>query len=278
MSDARFVLRPEDVVPTTPPKADADADVDVAVVVQLNLPDQNAETYGLLKRFTSITLETLQYEGARVRLYDVTDDAEPDYAAIRDADAVVVLGGGDVDPSKYGNPDPVPNAFGIDPRSDDRQLRVIDEAIERDAALLAVCRGSQLLNVACGGTLVPDLEPNGLHQGQDVMFIDEDITLDPDSIVGRIYEGRTAHTVRSGHHQAVDVLGENLRVTATAQDGVVEGTEHTDRTWVVGVQWHPEDSDGSVEDRHAIFRAILDEARRRRDDSQHATEVGSATA
>ena len=258
------VLRPADVLPADPPHG-GDA-VEIAVVGQLNLPDQTAETNELLMRFTAVALQTLHEAGARLRFVDVTDDAEPDYAAIADADAIVVLGGGDVEGARYGHHGEVPNEYGVDPRSDERQLRVIGEAIDRDAALLAICRGSQLLNVACGGTLVPDLDPSDLHRGAPgaPMFHDEEVLLEPGTRVAEVYPGRDRLVVRSGHHQAVARVGEGLRVIARAHDGVVEGTERVDRGWIVGVQWHPEDSDGPADDRRAIFRAIVEEARRRR--------------
>lgn len=257
-----LLLRPQDVLPS--PLELPGADVDIAVVVQLNLPDQTEETYGLLKRFTRVTLEELRDAGARSTLVDVSADEEPDYEVLHRAHGIIVLGGGDVDPSFYGRHEPVPNEFGRDPRSDERQLRMIQDAIEDDATMLAVCRGSQLLNVACGGTLIPDIQPGTLHHGTDgaPMFLDEDIELASDTRLHRAY-GRERLTVRSGHHQAVDRVGNGLRVAARALDGVVEATERVDNTWIVGVQWHPEDSDGVGEDRSLLFQAFLDQARDR---------------
>ncbi|RRJ87619.1 gamma-glutamyl-gamma-aminobutyrate hydrolase family protein [Gulosibacter macacae] len=262
MADGQYVIHLSDVLPEPP---ETPGDVEVAVVGQLNLPDQGAETYELLLRFTKVALQAIQDAGARIRFIDVTDDAEPDYAAIQAADAIVVLGGGDVESSLYGHHDEVPNEYGVDPRSDERQIRVIREAIDQDAALVAICRGSQLLNVASGGTLIPDLVPSELHRGSggDPIFKDEEINLVADSIIGRIFEGREQLVVRSGHHQAVGEVAPSLRVTAVAHDGIVEGTQHTDREWVWGVQWHPEDSDGSADDRRVFFAAVVAEARRR---------------
>lgn len=260
----KLVLRPQDVLPSPPELPDAD--LDIAVVTQLNLPDQTEETYELIKRFTSLTLEELRDAGARTRLIDVTADEDPDYAALVRTDGIVMLGGGDVDPSLYGHRGTVPNEYGRDRRSDERQLRMIHDAIDADSTLLAICRSSQLLNVACGGTLVPDLQPGTLHHGTDgaPMFLDEEVELLPGTRVHQVY-GRDRLTVRSGHHQAVDRVGEGLRVGAHAADGVVEAIERTDNSWIVGVQWHPEDSDGSGEDRLLFFKAFLDRARARRD-------------
>ncbi|WP_431813960.1 gamma-glutamyl-gamma-aminobutyrate hydrolase family protein [Kocuria sp. cx-455] len=257
------LLSPADVAPRS--TAEPDSDVRIAVVAQLNLPDQNEETYELIKRFTSVTLESLREAGAQTVLIDVTEDAEPNYQAIAATDGVVVLGGGDVAGALYGHHEPVPDEYGKDPRSDRRQLKIIREAIDRDATVLAICRGSQLLNVACGGTLIPDIQPAHLHRGVDgaPMFLDEEIALIPGSKVHEIY-GRERLVVRSGHHQAVAELGEGLRAIAVADDGVVEGTELVDKTWIVGVQWHPEDDDGRADDRYQLFNAFTQQARARK--------------
>lgn len=257
-----LVLGPADVLPS--PRELPDADVDIAVIAQLNLPDQTEETYELIKRFTRVTLEELRDAGARPSLIDVTAEDEPDYPALRRAHGILMLGGGDVDPGLYGHEGEVPHEYGRDRRSDDRQLRMIQEAIEADAVLLAVCRSSQLLNVSCGGTLIPDLQPGTLHHGTDgaPMFLDEEVRLAPHTRLHRAF-GRDRLTVRSGHHQAVDRVGDGLRVAARAMDGVVEATERVDNTWVVGVQWHPEDSDGAGDDRLLLFNAFLAQARAR---------------
>lgn len=258
----KFFLRPEDVQPENAP--DTQADVEIAVVAQLNLPDQSEETYGLIRRFTAVTMQTLQDLGARPVLVDVTAPEAPDYEMLNRVDGILMLGGGDVDAANYGYDEPVNNEYGRDPVSDERQIKIVNQAIERDATFLGICRGSQILNVACGGTLIPDIQPSDLHRSTEkgASFLDEEITLLSGSKVREIY-GTERVTVRSGHHQAVDKLGAGLRATAVADDGVIEGTEHLDKTWVVGVQWHPEDDDGSEADRIALFEAFLAAVRSR---------------
>lgn len=90
------------------------------------------------------------------------------------------------------------------------------------------------------------------------MFKDESINLVPGSKVHTIL-GRDRVTVRSGHHQAVRTVAPGLTVAALADDGIVEGTELTSARWVLGLQWHPEDDDGSAEDRRKIFSAFVRE-------------------
>jgi putative glutamine amidotransferase len=137
-------------------------------------------------------------------------------------------------------------------------MGVIRGAVDQAIPVLAVCRGSQLLNLAYGGSLVPDLEDWSLHRGDyaDGLFIDEQVTVVQGTQLHSIL-GHSRLTVRSGHHQAVDRVAPALRVAAVADDGVVEGVEHP-AAWAVGVQWHPEDSEGTGVDRRALFTALVD--------------------
>lgn len=263
---SEHAVRWDEVAPDTT-RAPRDGEpVRTAVLSQLDIPGLRGAGRALNVELTASALQSLVDLGADVTFFDVTADEDLDLDAIRAAEAVVVLGGGDVDATLYGFMDAVPNEGGKDRRSDDREIEVILDSIERDAPLLAICRGSQLLNVALGGSLIPDVQPFALHHGArgEPLFIDEEVLIEPDSIVGRALGGRDRVTVRTGHHQAVDRPAEALRVIARAHDGVVEGTEHRTATWVTGVQWHPEEAAGDAGDRRAIFGAVLDEARRRR--------------
>ncbi|TJY72560.1 gamma-glutamyl-gamma-aminobutyrate hydrolase family protein [Arthrobacter sp. CAU 1506] len=235
----------------------------IAVVVSLTFPGMTDQTLELMERFTRTALETLLAAGARAVLVD-SAAAELLPAAELDAfDGVLFLGGGDVDGALYGHHDPVPHSYGVDRRADEYCLELIRGVLERDQPLLAICRGSQMLNVACGGTLIADLDPWHLHRGgpDEPMFLDETIRLLPGSKVAAIM-GSERITVRSGHHQAVATVGPELITTAVADDGVVEGTEHPGKTWVVGVQWHPEDSDGNEADRMALFAEFVRSSRK----------------
>ena len=217
------------------------------------------QTQALMERFTRTALEALLAAGARAELVDsAAEDLVPE-AELAGYDGVLFLGGGDVDGALYGHHGHVPNSYGVDRRADEYCLDLIRGVLDRDQPLLAICRGSQLLNVACGGTLMPDLDPWHLHRGgtgpADVPG--EEVALVPGSRIAAIL-GRDRATVRSGHHQAVGSVAPELAVAAVADDGVVEGTEHREKSWVVGVQWHPEDSDGSAADRALIFGAFTE--------------------
>ncbi|MEO8694839.1 MAG: gamma-glutamyl-gamma-aminobutyrate hydrolase family protein [Acidimicrobiales bacterium] len=173
-------------------------------------------------------------------------------------DALVMVGGADIDPGLYGA-DPHPRTDGVDRRQDSFELALLGAAIADDIPVLAICRGMQVLNVACGGTLVqhlPDLPSIGSH-GK----VHHEVHLASGSLVADAI-GATEVCGHSVHHQAVDRLGKGLRITGRAADGTIEAVE-LERGWVVGTQWHPEDT--AVDDAHqsALFDALIVRAHRR---------------
>ena len=135
-----------------------------------------------------------------------------------------------------------------------RRQQAVEEAAR---PILGICRGSQLLNVHRGGTIIPDIEDFVLHRGGEgePMFLDEKIRLVPGTRLRQVM-GADIVVGRSGHHQAVDALGAGLVIAAVAEDGIVEGFEDPDH-WLVGVQWHPEDDDGPEQDRTRLFRSFV---------------------
>ncbi|GAA1364995.1 gamma-glutamyl-gamma-aminobutyrate hydrolase family protein [Brevibacterium luteolum] len=262
-----------DVMPAGP-QPDPDAPL-IAVVVPLSFPGFTAEMFELVQRFTASTLAALNEAGARISIIDPNDPQTRSLDSITRADAVLYLGGGDVDPTVYGGSlGTVQGSYGIDRDADVFSILGITDTLQRGAPLLAVCRGSQLLNVALGGTLIPDLVPGHLHRGEpgEPMFLDEDVRLENGSVIHRIL-GRCGVTVRSGHHQAVDRLGDGLRAVGFAQDGVVEATELEADQWVLGLQWHPEDPDGNHDDFAAIIREFVSQAAAFQDSGHPAPRV-----
>ena len=234
----------------------------VAVLVSLNFPDLTDPVADLVRRFTRCALQTLADLGASYELFD-TSTPLPDPEAPAGFDRVLVLGGGDVSATCWGGSDEgVPNSYGVDRRADDDSITAIRAAADADVPVLAICRGAQLLNVAYGGTVVPDITDFLLHRGGpgEAMFLDEKVSLHSGTRLHELF-GTSRLTVRSGHHQAVDEVADGFRVAAVAEDGVVEAIEHPD-TWLVGVQWHPEDDDGPAADRVRLFEAFLAEEHR----------------
>lgn len=252
------LVRREDVEVAPAARRGADGP-HVAVLVSLDFPGMTPTFADLVRRFTRCALQTLVDLGASYELMDTTHPLDlPTRAAA--FDRVLVLGGGDVSATHWGGTDDPALTYGIDRRADDDTITAIRAAADAGRPVLAVCRGAQLLNVAYGGTILPDIavpaDP-ALHHGPPggPLFVDEPVTLAPGSRVHGAL-GRTRVTVRSGHHQAVDRVAADLVVTARADDGLAEAVEHPGLP-LVGVQWHPEDDDGPAADRHLLFAAFL---------------------
>ena len=205
-------------------------------------------------------------EGAGLVPLIVPPLTHPDRATeILDVAAGLLLTGGeDVDPGLYGAPRH-PRLGETNPTRDATELALLAAARERQLPVLAICRGIQLLNVACGGTLYQDLpseRPSAIQHDQpnDRAARTHDVTITAGSRLAGA-TGAATMAVNSYHHQAVCRVGGGLRVTATAPDGVIEGVETEDPAWwVLSVQWHPEDLTTDVRswDR-GIFRAFADE-------------------
>lgn len=163
--------------------------------------------------------------------------------AVDALDALVLSGGPDVGPARYGAP---AHPRTGDPRDarDAAEIAVVARALERGIPVLAVCRGLQVLNVALGGTLtqhLPDVVGHDRHSPVPGEFGTTTVTLEAGSRVAAAL-GPTVHG-RCHHHQGVDRLGEGLVVTGTAPDGTIEAVELPGPAHVVGVQWHPEQDD-----------------------------------
>ncbi len=166
-------------------------------------------------------------------------------------DGLLMLGGGDVAPARYGATEVHPDVRGVDARQDAFELAALRAALELDLPVLAICRGLQLLNVAFGGSLHQHIEGHKL--------ILHDVTVEPGSRLAALGTMRPAgHSV---HHQSIDRVGAGLVVTARADDGTVEGIELPEH-WVVGVQWHPEDTAADDPAQQALLDAFVGECAR----------------
>jgi putative glutamine amidotransferase len=170
-------------------------------------------------------------------------------------DGLVLIGGGDVDPARYGV-DAYPRNGGTSDRRDDLEFGLLAAALARDLPVLAVCRGMQVLNVGLGGDLVqhlPDRLGSTRHQPGPGAFGPVTVVTGTGSRLRRLLGPRIE--VQCSHHQAVDRVGRGLVVTAHSEDGIVEAVESTGHRFVVGVQWHPEETG----DRR-LFEALVAEA------------------
>ena len=158
-------------------------------------------------------------------------------------DGIIFSGGSDLDPELYGQ-EAHPKTTGIVSERDRAELTLLEAALERDMPVLAVCRGSQVLNVALGGDLVqhlPDVVGDEKHKHTPGTFADHDVRLESDSRVGAILGNRAP--VKSHHHQGFGRLGAGLTEVGWADDGTLEAVEDPSRRFAVGVLWHPEAGD-----------------------------------
>jgi putative glutamine amidotransferase len=174
---------------------------------------------------------------------------------------VIFSGGGDLDPELYGA-DPHGETDDPKPRRDQAEMRMLEAALARDMPVLAICRGSQLLNVARGGDLVqhlPESVGHERHKHEPGAYSDHDVQVAGDSRLGGLL-GEHA-PVKSHHHQGMGRIGEGLREVAWADDGVVEGLEDPSKRFALGVLWHPEEGED-----FELFKGLVEEARRYRED------------
>src|SRR5688572_15493692 len=184
---------------------------------------------------------------------------------------VVLTGGEDVDPAEYGAA-MHPRANPPHVQRDKCELAVARRARERGIPTLGICRGIQVINVALGGTLIQDIpseRPSDVHHDSEAErnVRVHDVQVEKQSLLAEAL-GATDIQVNSYHHQAVDRVAQDVRVTARATDGIIEGIESADDSWwMLAVQWHPEDlvQDARSWDR-GLFRAFADavQARGRR--------------
>ena len=151
-------------------------------------------------------------------------------------DGLILPGGGDVHPSRFGETNNGSRA--IDEEMDEIQFNALDYFVNAKKPVLGICRGEQLINIYFGGKIIQDLPTNFLHQySEETGIIYHDVKADRGSIIYRLYG--EDFVVNSYHHQGCSLMGSGLRATAFADDGVVEAIEHKSLP-IVGTQWHPE--------------------------------------
>jgi len=190
-------------------------------------------------------------------------------------DGLVLAGGGDIDPAYYGGR-PHPTLYLVDPERDQFELRLAREAVQSQVPVLGICRGSQVLNVAWGGDLVPHL-PEGedapvRHRLPPRVPTDHPVRVEPTSRLASVL-GQTEVQVRSWHHQAVRRVAPGWRAVAWAPDGTVEAVECVGHPWAVGVQWHPELSQDILPHRR-LFQALVRAAQELRGQPARGREKG----
>ena len=171
-------------------------------------------------------------------------------------DGLILAGGSDIDPAAYGA-QTHPETGTTWPERDRFELGLGTRALERDMPVLGVCRGMEMLNVIRGGTLNQHLDDLSLHRHTPGAFSDHGVRLEPGSLAARVV-GAERTEVKSAHHQGLDELGDGVVASGWADDGLIEAVELPDRSFAVGVLWHPEE-----DERSRVVGALVEEARAR---------------
>jgi putative glutamine amidotransferase len=170
-------------------------------------------------------------------------------------DGLILSGGEDLHPDAYGA-DAHPETLQTRPERDRAELALLEGALERDMPVLAICRGSQVLNVVLGGDLVqhlPDVLGSERHRHTPGEFADHDVDLKQGSRLAALLGDRAP--VKSHHHQGYGRLGSGLEPVGWAEDGTIEALEHSSKRFALGVLWHPEEGEDM-----ALFEALVREA------------------
>ena len=198
-------------------------------------------------------VQAVERAGGRPLLVPPSDDGVEE--TLDALDGIVFSGGSDLDPATYGQ-ERHAATNGIVEARDRAELALLQAALARDMPVLAICRGSQLLNVGLGGDLVqhlPEVIGDEKHKQLPGEFSDHDVVVEPETRLGELL-GEHA-PVKSHHHQGFGKLGEGLLESARAEDGTVEALEDPSRRFTLGVLWHPE----AGEDLR-LFEALVSEA------------------
>lgn len=181
---------------------------------------------------------------------------------LRRFDGLLLVGGGDVDPARYGQ-EPHPEVAHVNPARDEFEIPLVRAAIERGTPTLCICRGAQILNVALGGTLhqhIADLDGVAVaHRNDDSNDgVLHEVRAQPGSRVMKAMGVERARTF-SHHHQAIDRVGAGLVAVGWAEDGLLEAVE-MENGWILGVQWHAEATAATDPTQQAVFDALVREA------------------
>jgi putative glutamine amidotransferase len=204
-------------------------------------------------------VESVERAGGRALIVPPSEDGIEE--TLDALDGILFSGGADLDPATYGA-DAHPATNDVRPGRDRAELALLESALARDMPVLAVCRGSQLLNVARGGDLVqhlPEVVGDEKHKVTPGVFSEHGVEIEPQSRLGSLI-GASAR-VQSHHHQGYGRIGSGLEPVARAEDGTVEAVEDPGRRFALGVLWHPEEG----EDKR-LFEQLVAEAKRYREE------------
>jgi putative glutamine amidotransferase len=198
-------------------------------------------------------VSSIERAGGRALLVPPSEDGVEDTLDV--LDGLILSGGEDLHPELYGA-DPHPETQQTRPERDRAELALLEGALARDMPVLAICRGSQVLNVGLGGDLeqhLPDTLSSDRHRHTPGEFADHDVELKEGSRLADLLGERAP--VKSHHHQGYRSIGDGLEPVAWAEDGTIEALELSGKQFALGVLWHPEEGEDM-----ALFEALVREA------------------
>jgi putative glutamine amidotransferase len=213
----------------------------------------------------SLYLDALRRAGARTAILAPGEDGDPE-EILEPFDALLLVGGGDIDPARYGGTSNE-HVYGVEPDRDEAEIELLHAADRIAMPTLCICRGIQIMNVAFGGTLhghlpdVPGLQVHGvpLDQSQTI----HDVKAEPGSRLAAVTASASLACL-SHHHQGIDRLGEGVVVSGRTEDGLIEAIERIvpdpgdpRQTWMLGVQWHPEETAEHDPAQQTLFDALV---------------------
>jgi putative glutamine amidotransferase len=216
-------------------------------------------------------LDAIRRAGARTAIVPPGEEGDPE-ELLEPFDGLLLVGGGDVDPARYGAEADAEHNYGVEPDRDAFEIELLRAADRRHLPTLCICRGMQIMNVAFGGTLQQHLPAiDGLLQhgvpleGTETLHL---VTPEPGTLLSATTKTQ-ALTCSSHHHQGVDRVGDGLVVSGRSPDGLVEaielpgadGNDVEGTTWMLGVQWHPEETAVTDPAQQALFGALVNLAR-----------------
>ena len=235
---------------------------------------EGSETIAPQEAIADCFVDAILAAGGLPLMMALTEDENVIAECVERADGIAVPGGPDVNPALWGDERPYDPAL-LCPQRDAFELPLLRAAVAADKPLLTTCRGTQLLNVALGGTLCMDVPSLGAREGMVqwrhtgiLNTVCHPVEVEEGSLLSHALGGATLVQANSAHHCCVDRLGEDVRLVAHATDGVPEGIEVSGRRFCIGVQWfcigvqwHPEYTWRTVETDFALWKSFVDACR-----------------
>ena len=189
---------------------------------------------------------------------------EPHYERLlAKLDGLIIAGGGDIDPKVYGGSDH-PDIYMVDPDRDTMEIAMAKTVVENGMPTLSICRGSQIINIALGGTLFPHVPDEFGESVKHRLPPREPVPHPIEALKGsKVAEVMHATEVEpaSWHHQAMREVAPKLEIVAYAPDGVIEALELPGHPWLLAVQWHPEETAAEDPTQQRLFDALVEAAK-----------------